>query len=185
MLSLAPALVTELFRRRFADRNAFLILLGKSLPYWCFALMAYVLALLVVIYGFAVPMRGSWAEAVLLGAAFIFFVSSVLHVFSACCPTRVLSLQAPMVYIMPGLLYSGLSWPNFDMSDIASMLGMLMPMTYGGDTLRDILLSGTAPALYKNCLVMLLGGLGCQLVASLLFYLRRKHHFWTGEGESA
>ena len=90
-----------------------------------------------------------------------------------------------MVYIMPGLLYSGLSWPNFDMSDIASMLGMLMPMTYGGDTLRDILLSGTAPALYKNCLVMLLGGFGCQLVASLLFYLRRKHHFWTGEGESA
>ena len=88
-------------------------------------------------------------------------------------------------YIMPGLLYSGLSWPNFDMSDIASMLGMLMPMTYGGDTLRDILLSGTAPALYKNCLVMLLGGFGCQLVASLLFYLRRKHHFWTGEGESA
>ena len=43
------------------------------------------------------------------------------------------------------LLYSGLSWPAFDMSDVASAIGMLMPMTYAGDTLRDILLSGSSP----------------------------------------
>ena len=93
--------------------------------------------------------------------------------------------QAPMVYIMPGLLYSGLSWPNFDMSSIASVLGMLMPMTYGGDTLRDILLNGTAPTLYTNCKIMLLGGIGCQLVAAGLFYLRRRFHIWTDEAGTA
>lgn len=185
LLSLTPALVTELFRRRFYGKNAFLILVGKSVPYWCFSFMAYVLSLLVIIYGFAVPMRGSWAEALILGAAFIFFVSSVLHIFSACCPSRVLSLQAPMVYMMPGVLYSGLSWPTFDMSTIASVLGMLMPMTYGGDTLRDIMLNGAAPTLAENCQVMALAGLGCQLVASLLFSLRRRYHFWTGEEQSS
>lgn len=67
------------------------------------------------------------------------------------------------------------------MSNIASVLGMLMPMTYGGDTLRDILLNGTAPALYTNCKIMILGGLGCQLVAAGLFDLRRRFHIWTDE----
>lgn len=181
MLSLAPALVTELLQPRWRRKHPFLILVGKSIPYWLLSFAAYLLSLYLIIHVFAVPMRGSWGEAMLLGASFIFFVSSVLHIFSSCCPSRVLSLQAPMVYIMPGLLYSGLSWPNFDMSSIASVLGMLMPMTYGGDTLRDILLNGTAPTLYTNCKIMLLGGLGCQLVAAGLFYLRRRFHIWTDE----
>lgn len=180
MLSLAPALVTELLQPRWRRKNPFLILVGKSIPYWLFSFMAYLLSLYLIVHVFAVPMRGSWGEAMLLGASFIFFVSSVLHIFSSCCPSRVLSLQAPMVYIMPGLLYSGLSWPNFDMSSIASVLGMLMPMTYGGDTLRDILLNGTAPTLYANCRIMILGGIGCQLVAAGIFYLRRRFHIWTG-----
>ena len=94
--------------------------------------MSFILSLNVVIYGFAVPMRGSWADAILMAGAFLFFVSSVLHVFSVFCPTRVLALQSPMVYIMPGLLYSGLSWPAFDMSDVASAIFALRVRFLGG-----------------------------------------------------
>lgn len=181
MLTIAPAMVTEYFRRRWRGTNPLLISLGKTLPYWCLGLLSFILSLLVVIYGFAVPMRGSWADALLLGGAFLFFVSSVLHIFSVCCPTRVLSLQAPMVYIMPGLLYSGLSWPAFDMSEVASAIGMLMPMTYAGDTLRDILLNGSSPDLWRNVRIMFLGGLGCQMLAAVIFALRVR--FLGGKGE--
>jgi len=64
--------------------------------------------------------------------------------------------QAPMLYIMPGLLYSGLSWPPFDMSSFAAAFGALLPMTYAGDALRDIMLSGYAPDLTRNVGIMLL-----------------------------
>ena len=162
MLTIAPAMVTEFFRRRWRGTNPLLISLGKTLPYWCLGLVSFIISLNVVVYGFAVPMRGSWGDAILMAGAFLFFVSSVLHVFSVFCPTRVLSLQAPMVYIMPGLLYSGLSWPAFDMSDVASAIGMLMPMTYAGDTLRDILLSGSSPDLWRNVRIMFFGGVGVR-----------------------
>lgn len=84
MLTIAPAMVTEFFRRRWRGTNPLFISLGKTLPYWCLGLVSFILSLNVVVYGFAVPMRGSWADAIL-------------------------ALQSPMVYIMPGLLYSGLS----------------------------------------------------------------------------
>lgn len=88
-----------------------------------------------------------------------------------------------MVYIMPGLLYSGLSWPAFDMSDVASAIGMLMPMTYAGDTLRDILLSGSSPDLWRNVRIMFFGGLGCQILAATIFALRVR--FLGGKGGEA
>lgn len=183
MLTIAPAMVTEFFRRRWRGTNPLLISLGKTLPYWCLGLVSFIISLNVVVYGFAVPMRGSWGDAILMAGAFLFFVSSVLHVFSVFCPTRVLSLQAPMVYIMPGLLYSGLSWPAFDMSDVASAIGMPMPMTYAGDTLRDILLSGSSPDLWRNVRIMFFGGLGCQILAATIFALRVR--FLGGKGGEA
>lgn len=181
MLTIAPAMVTEFFRRRWRGTNPLFISLGKTLPYWCLGLVSFILSLNVVVYGFAVPMRGSWGDAILMAGAFLFFVSSVLHVFSVFCPTRVLALQSPMVYIMPGLLYSGLSWPAFDMSDVASTIGMLMPMTYAGDTLRDILLSGSSPDLWRNVRIMFFGGLGGQILAAAIFALRVR--FLGGKGE--
>lgn len=46
-------------------------------------------------------------------------------------------------------------------------------MTYAGDALRDILLSGYAPELGQNCAIMVGGGLFCLLVASGIFHWRR------------
>ena len=86
---------------------------------------------------------------------------------------------------MPGLLYSGLSWPAFDMNSVASAFGKLLPMTYAGDALRDILLSGAAPELAGNCAVMVLGGLFCLVAASAVFHWRRLRGMRAGEGAAA
>ena len=183
MLTIAPLLITELLRRRY-DWNyaAWLHLAVRWIPYWLLAMAGYLISLFVAIHCFAVPMAGSWLDAAALGGAFCFFVCGVLLLFSACSPTQVLSFQAPMLYIMPGLLYSGLSWPSFDMSEYAAIFGALMPMTYGGDTLRDILLMGYAPSLTANCGKMILGGLLCGLLAWGIFVLRR-HFSWKKVGD--
>lgn len=175
MIAAAPLLTTECIRRRYGrEYSSFLIMLGKGIPYWGFGLLAYLLALAVVIHAFAVPIRGSWFDAAVLGGAFDFFVVGVMMFFSSCSPTRVMSLQIPMVYIMPGLLYSGLSWPSFDMNEIAGFLSLLLPMTYAGDNLRDILLAGYAPALWTDCAKMLLGGCIAGNLALGIFSLRRR-----------
>lgn len=174
MVTLAPLLITELLRRRYDRRYpSWLLAAAGALPYALVAFAGYLISLWCVIHIFAVPMRGSWLDAAALGGAFLVFVSGVLLLFSACVPSRELALQAPMVYIMPGLLYSGLSWPVFDMNGVAAAFGKLLPMTYAGDALRDILLSGTAPELAMNCAVMLCGGLACLLLASAIFHWRR------------
>ena len=182
MITAAPVLITECIRRRYGrEYSSFLVMLGKGIPYWGFGLLAYLLALAVVIHVFAVPMRGHWGDAAVLGGAFAFFIMGVMMPFSSCSPTRVLSLQIPMVYIMPGLLFSGLSWPSFDMNEIAGFLSLLLPMTYAGDNLRDILLAGYAPALWTDCAKMLLGGCIAGSIAWGIFSLRRRKALREGE----
>lgn len=127
-------------------------------------------------------MHGSWAEALVLGASFLVFVAGVLSLFASCCPTKELALQAPMVYIMPGVLYSGLSWPVFDMSSVAAAFGKLLPMTYAGDSLRDIMLLGYTPDLAFNVGVMLGAGLFTGSLATAVFTLRRQHEKKKAEG---
>lgn len=173
MIALAPILCDELARRREKISIGEIFLLSaKLVPYWCFAFAGYVLSLFCATNFFAVPMRGSLFAAMLTGGAFIVFVMGAILVFSACSPNRIMALQAPMLYIMPGLLYSGLSWPSFDMNEGALMFSLLLPMSYAGDTLRDVLLVGFAPRLWQDCGAMLLGGLLAGAAAFAIFLAR-------------
>ena len=91
-----------------------------------------------------------------------------------------------MLYIMPGLLYSGLSWPIFDMSEYATAFAFLLPMTYAGDTLRDILLMSYAPSLLENCVRMVIGGLLVAFLSICIFWLRsRDDQGWFSAGTGA
>ena len=178
MVTLSPLLVTEILGlRRGKEYPSWLLSLAGTLPYPMLAFVGFLLSMLVCVHVFAVPMRGSWLDASLLGGSFLTFVSGVLLLFSACVPSRELSLQAPMLYIMPGLLYSGLSWPPFDMSSVASAFGKLLPMTYAGIALRDITLTGYCPELFQNCAVMVGAGALCYALATGIFDFRRKRGF--------
>lgn len=175
MVTLSPLLVTEILGlRRGREYPSWILSLAGALPYPMLAFVSFLVSMLVLVNVFAVPMRGSWLDACLLAGAFLTFVSGVLLLFSACVPSRELSLQAPMVYIMPGLLYSGLSWPPFDMSTVAAAFGKFLPMTYAGIALRDITLSGYCPELFTNCAVMVGAGVLCYVLVTLIFDFRRK-----------
>ena len=177
MLTITPLLVRE--RRRYSNTDpAWLSLAVRPIPHWLFAMAGYLISLIAVICIFAVPMQGRWWEAVLLGGTFCFFVCGVLLLFSSLAKNDVFAIQMPMLYIMPGLLYSGLSWPEFDMNQYAEVFGALLPMTYSADVLRDILLMGDAPQLCRSNLVMMLSGGLCSILAWAIFmgrtYMERK-----------
>jgi len=181
MLIVPPLLIRELNRRRYGPEVSSLVFMaGKAIPAWCLGMLSFPLSLLVVVYGFDVPMRGSWLEAWVLIGGFLFMVVCAMLLFSACSPTEVMSLQMPMLYIMPGLLYSGLSWPVFSMNEVAWWLSRLLPMTYTGDNLRDIMLAGTAPTLWTDLGQMLGVGLILVFLAAGIFSFRRRRNFKKG-----
>ena len=168
MLTISPLLVRER-RRCNTDTPTWLTLAVRWIPHWAFAMVGFVISLSVAVGIFAVPMNGHWWEAVLVGGAFCFFVCGVLLLFSSFAKTSIIAIQTPMLYIMPGLLYSGLSWPGFDMNQYAVAFAALLPMTYGADVLRDVLLMGYAPHLWHNYAIMLVGGGGCGVLAWGIF----------------
>ena len=172
VLGVLPIFNVEYTRRKIATFQEKILLATKLLPYQIISFCGYAISLIVMINFFEIPMRGSWIEALILGLGFIFFVSNVLLIFAAVAPNEVLALQAPMIYIMPGLLYSGLSFPIFDMSENAEFVARLMPITYAGDNLRDILLSGYAPNFWSDFSEMIFCGLISLTVATAFFLLK-------------
>lgn len=150
------------------------IVVGKLLPCWLCAMGAFITCLGVITVFFGVPFRGNPASILLLGSAFTFLVINLSFFFSAITSNEVNALQVPLLYIMPGLLYSGLSWPQLSMNDFAQVFSSLMPLTYMADTLRDLLLAGYSSTLLKNIFIMFASGSGLCLITIFVFSKHRK-----------
>ena len=178
MLTVPPGLVREATRPRYARRvSALAIVLGKLLPSWAASLASGLLSIAVMHLVFGVPVRGSTLTIAALLAAFCFFVIGALEAIASCCPDDTFSLQAPLVYIMPGILVCGLSWPLFAMTTGADFYSSLLPLRYTGPAMRDLLLLGSTPALAQDLAHSLLGGGIGLLLASLILHLRRVRYF--------
>ena len=161
--------------------------MAKSLPYFFLGITAFILGIVELRYLFGVPMRGSWMELIVLIVAFMFALMSVLFVVSTISPNEIMSVQLPLLYIMPSLMYSGFSWPLMSMEGFASIYAHSMPLTYAVDNMRDIMLQGYAPTLWQDISILLGMGTACSVLAGIVFDLRRKYiqknreKAWRGE----
>ncbi|WP_371381040.1 ABC transporter permease [Sporomusa aerivorans] len=174
LLVAGPLLVREYGRlSRWQTTSSTALVTGKLLACWISALGAFLASLGIIAVFFGVPVRGNPASLILLGSAFTFLVVNISLFFSAIAKNEVSALQTPLLYLMPGLLFSGLSWPQFAMNDFARFFSALMPLTYLADTLRDLTLAGYSPALLKNIAIMFAGGLGFYLSTIFVFAQRR------------
>ena len=77
-----------------------------------------------------------------------------------------------MFYLMPGILFSGLSWPPFAMESFARVFSCIIPFRYVGINMRDLLLAGYAPDFWQDLAVMFCAG-GAALTTAI-FLLRRR-----------
>ena len=83
MITILPVFNEEFARRKSGEK---FWLAAKLLLYEVLSLAGYAVSLILMVNFFAVPMRGSWLEALILGAAYIFCVSGVLLIFAVCAP---------------------------------------------------------------------------------------------------
>lgn len=160
---------------RYAGTPTWKMLLGRLLPYWLLGWLMYVVYLLLISQLFLLPCRGAWSEILLLGGLFTLTVCGVGAFYSALSPSEVYAVQLPMLYTMPAFLFSGYSWPQLAMNDFSRFFSALLPLSYSADPLRDLMLAGYAPTLWRN-----LGGLSLlclffwSATAALLHWRRQR-----------
>lgn len=176
ILLVAGTLIAKEYNQlfRWQDTSSASIIIGKLLPCWLCSIGAFVTYLGIIIVFFDVPLRGNPISIILLGSAFTFLVVNLSLFFSAIAKNEVSALQVPLLYIMPGLLFSGLSWPHLAMSHFSQAISSLMPLTYMADTLRDLLLAGYSPTLLKNIFIMFSSGSALALITLFVFSQRRR-----------
>ena len=159
------------------------LMAGKIIPYWICGTGAFLTFIAMIVGVFDVPFRGNSLDLLLIGSAFAFALCAVGLFVSAVSINAIMAIEMPILYIMPAFLFSGFSWPHFAMSDFSRFFSATLPLTYAADTIRDILLSGRAPALINNTLILFSFGLILLFLAAGVFSWRRQRAF-AGKGES-
>jgi ABC-2 type transport system permease protein len=118
------------------------ILLGKSLPGFIVGLLEGSLIILLAVFWFQVPLRGSLA-ALYLGL-FLFLLSAigVGLMISSIALTQQQGLFGAFIFLVPAIILSGFATPIANMPPLVQKLTLLNPMRYFMIILRRVFLEG-------------------------------------------
>lgn len=141
------------------------ILLGKTIPYLLLSMLNAVIVVLLGIFVFGMPMRGS--VALLAAECFLYmFVSLALGIFIS---TRAKDQMTAMFFsalglLMPTMLLSGFIFPRESMPWVLQKIGMAIPATWFNPIIKGIMIKGVGlEALATQ--TMVLGGMAVFLLA--------------------
>lgn len=129
---------------RMAPVSALSYVIGKTIPYFVIALTSSVGILLVSMWLFDLPMRGSWW--LLLTAISLFLAGALgLGLFvSTVADTQQVAFQvALLLSFLPTLMLSGFIFPISSMPTAVQVITYVVPARYFLVALRGVLLKGT------------------------------------------
>jgi len=120
------------------------IVLGYVLGFSLFTLLQSTTTLLVVTFGFKVPMRGNpltaLAVVLLLGAGAL-VLGSFLSNFAR---SEFQVVQFIPLIITPQIVLCGVWWPLQSIPEFIRPISYMLPLTYAGDALREVMLKGSS-----------------------------------------
>ncbi|ACV63573.1 ABC-2 type transporter [Desulfofarcimen acetoxidans DSM 771] len=118
------------------------LLLGKLLPFVAIGFVSLTSVLLMGIYWFGVPPKGSVLLLFVLAILFLITVLSIGLLISTISKTQLQAMQMTFLLLLPSVLLSGFMFPRETMPPFLKMLGALLPLTYFLDIVRGIFLKG-------------------------------------------
>lgn len=150
------------------------LLVGKLLPFAVIGLVQVLLVSAITVWGFRVPVRGSFLLLLALTQLFILntlglglLVSTLVRTQQQAMMLAAFTMMLPMVYL------SGLIFPIENMPPLIQALTHAIPLRYYAEILRGVFLRGSGLAVLWPEAVVLLGmGLAIMTVASLRFRKR-------------
>lgn len=149
------------------------MIIGKAVPAILLGYTVFLLMLAISIFGFGVPMRGSWP--LLLGlAAFYLLVELGWGIMaSAISATQLQALLLCFVFVMIEVVFSGYAFPVENMPPALQLIANLFPIKHWLIVFRSILLKGAGPSAYWRELVAL-ATLGAGVMTLTVLMLRRQ-----------
>ena len=118
------------------------LLIGKIIPYIFVGYVQATVALLVGIFVFDLPVRGSLALLYSLTSLFIIASLAMGVLISVLAKTQMQAMQMSFFIILPSILLSGFMFPREAMPAFFSALGYLLPVTFYLQIMRGIILKG-------------------------------------------
>jgi ABC-2 type transport system permease protein len=145
------------------------LILGKLLPYGIIGLIDVLIVLLVIVFWFEVPMRGSFWLLLAMSLVYLLttlglglFVSTISHTQQQAMMTSTFFFLTPMMYL------SGFIFPIENMPDAIQPVTYLIPLRYFVVILRGIFLKGVGlETLWPQALALFVWGVGVLTLAVL------------------
>ena len=135
------------------------LLLGKLLPYAIVGFVEMLIVLVVMIYGFGVPVNGS--ISLLLALSMLFMVCSLGLglLVSTIAKTQLEAMQFAFVIMLPSVLLSGFVFPRSEMPLPIYVVTFAIPATYFIEILRGVILRA---AEFRDLIAPVMGLILCS-----------------------
>ena len=147
------------------------LVLGKLLPYFLIGMLDVLLAVLMGIFLFHVPLRGNVVLVFAMAAIFLVGLLSVGILISIVTRSQLLSSQIAMIVTyLPALLLSGLMFAIPNMPKPLQLITYVIPARYFVALLKGIYLKGGGLEILSNEAILLtLFGIATVVLANLKF----------------
>ena len=150
------------------------LLVGKLAPFAIIGLFQMCVATAVTVYGFGVPLRGSFP--LLLGLTTLFILSTLglgLLVSTVVQNQQQAMMLATFSAMIPMIYLSGLIFPIENMPRAIQLVTYAIPLRYYAEIIRGVFLRGSGlRVLWPEALTLLVMGLAILTVAALRFRKR-------------
>jgi ABC-2 type transport system permease protein len=141
---------------RMAPLNASSFVVGKTIPYFCIALVSAMGIVVAAMALFGLPMRGSWLLLLLSVSLFLVCALALGLFVSSVADTQQVAFQvAALVSFLPTMLLSGFVFPIASMPAVLRAVTYVVPARYFLVALRAIVLKGAGLAVYWTDLAAL------------------------------
>jgi len=131
------------------------LMLGKIVPYLCIAMAMAALLFAILRWIFFVPIQGSLVALLVASFLYIFALLSLGLLISTRAQTQMEAFQLAMVFLLPGVFFSGFIFPRETMPWIFYAIGACLPVTYFIELMRAIILRGATLAEFWSSIVVL------------------------------
>ena len=150
------------------------LLVGKLAPFAIIGMIQVLLVTGVAVFGFGVPLRGSFP--LLLGLTLLFLLSTLglgLLVSTLVQNQQQAMMGAAFAAMVPMIYLSGLIFPIENMPRAIQLVTYAIPLRYYAEIIRGIFLRGSGlDVLWPEALALLLMGFGILGLAALRFRKR-------------
>jgi len=118
------------------------ILMGKTLPYVLLGMLDVPLVLGVAVFGFGVPMRGSFLALFISSLLFVVSAVAIGILISTIAHGQQQAMMGSFMFLFPALMLSGIMFPVENMPAVLRITAYLDPLKYFVSLMRNIMLKG-------------------------------------------